>query len=156
MRSGSKISYKKPPEIETGSGKINLLIVSPLDADYTTLQQILSPNQWVLSRAKDLRSALTQLRTVRGRFPLVLCECDLSPDTWKELLEDAPLLIVASRFADERLWAEALNVGAYDVLAKPFEPEEVKRVLTSAWVRTPGGALAPQLDRHQTTVAAIA
>ena len=48
---------------------------------------------------------------------------------------DPPLLIVTSRFADERLWAEALNVGAYDVLAKPFERDEVNRVLTSAWVR---------------------
>jgi len=43
--------------------------------------------------------------------------------------------MVASRFADERFWAEALNLGAYDVLAKPFDAEEVNRTLTSAWMR---------------------
>jgi FixJ family two-component response regulator len=45
------------------------------------------------------------------------------------------MLIVTSRLADEHLWAEALNLGAYDVLAKPFDQEEVIRVLSSAWLR---------------------
>ena len=31
-----------------------------------------------------------------------------------------PLVIVASHLADDQLWAEALNLGAHDVLAKPF------------------------------------
>jgi DNA-binding response OmpR family regulator len=45
-----------------------------------------------------------------------------------------PLLIVASRTADEYLWAEALNLGAYDVLSKPYHPAEVIRVLSMAWL----------------------
>ena len=36
--------------------------------------------------------------------------------------------------ADERLWAEALNLGAYDVLAKPFDRTEVMRVVSMAWM----------------------
>jgi len=36
---------------------------------------------------------------------------------------------VVSRLADERLWAEALNPGAYDMLLTPFEAEEVFRVI---------------------------
>jgi DNA-binding NtrC family response regulator len=36
--------------------------------------------------------------------------------------------------ADEHLWAEALNLGAYDVLAKPFDPTEVVRTLSQAWL----------------------
>ena len=44
-----------------------------------------------------------------------------------------PSFIVTSRLADERLWVEALNVGAYDVLVKPFDVAELKRVLNSAW-----------------------
>jgi hypothetical protein len=35
---------------------------------------------------------------------------------------------VTSRLADERLWAEALNLGAWDVLAKPFDADEVIRI----------------------------
>ena len=40
---------------------------------------------------------------------------------------------VASDRADERLWAEVLNYGAYDVLAKPFQPAEVLRIVSAAW-----------------------
>jgi FixJ family two-component response regulator len=48
------------------------------------------------------------------------------------LLPYPPLLIVTSRLADERLWAEALNLGAWDVLAKPFEQDEVIRIVSVA------------------------
>jgi FixJ family two-component response regulator len=49
------------------------------------------------------------------------------------LLPDPPLLIVTSRLADARLWAEALNLGAYDVLAKPFDATQVIRIVGLAW-----------------------
>jgi DNA-binding response OmpR family regulator len=48
------------------------------------------------------------------------------------LLPVSPLLIVSSRLADERLWAEALNLGAWDVLAKPFVAEETIRIVSVA------------------------
>ena len=35
----------------------------------------------------------------------------------------------------ERLWAEALNLGAYDVLAKPYDPTEVVRSVSLAWLQ---------------------
>lgn len=141
MPKSTILSYRKPPVIETGRAKINVLAVTPIDTDYARLQEILTPNKWVLFRARDLRSAQLQLRTSREPFALVLCECNLCPGTWRELLDqlagmdEAPFLIVVSRFADERLWAEVLNLGAFDVLAKPFEAGEVTRVLASAWMR---------------------
>ena len=57
---------------------------------------------------------------------------------WKNLLRylrrsvPAPQLIVASRLADDSLWAEVLNIGGYDVLAQPFRREEVERVIAAA------------------------
>ena len=51
-----------------------------------------------------------------------------------DTLPDPPILIVSSRLADECMWAEALNFGAYDVLAKPFDTEEVIRVLSLGWL----------------------
>ncbi|HLK47457.1 MAG TPA: hypothetical protein VKT49_04945, partial [Bryobacteraceae bacterium] len=57
---------------------------------------------------------------------------------WKRALQDLrrlsrpPQLVVTSRLADELLWAEALNWGAYDVLAEPFDRDEVMRVVASA------------------------
>jgi DNA-binding response OmpR family regulator len=68
----------------------------------------------------------------------------LSPGTWKDLycallaLTAPPVFIVTSRLADERLWAEALNVGVYDVLAKPLETSEVNRSLSLAALHCPG------------------
>jgi len=49
------------------------------------------------------------------------------------VMPHSPLLIVTSRLADERLWPEVLNVGGWDVLAKPFDRKEVIRVVESAW-----------------------
>jgi DNA-binding response OmpR family regulator len=84
---------------------------------------------------------------------VVVCESDLRPGTWKEVLEqlrtlpDPPFLIVTSKFADDRLWAEALNLGAYDVLAQPFDGMEVTRIVSIAWLRwenrhgVPGGVM---------------
>ena len=50
-------------------------------------------------------------------------------------LSNPPLLVVASRLADDRLWVEALNLGAYDVLAKPYVSREVVRTFSCAWLR---------------------
>jgi hypothetical protein len=70
----------------------------------------------------------------------VICEDALPDGDWKLLLTGLdrvavrPSLIVSSRLADERLWSEVLNLGAFDLLlGAPFEPEEVLRVTESAW-----------------------
>ena len=89
--------------------------------------------------ADGVEGALRVLKN--DRIPIVLSECELGKDTWKTLLarleqlEDPPFLIVGSRLADEFLWAEALNLGAYDVLTQPFRASEVVRTLGLAWLR---------------------
>jgi DNA-binding response OmpR family regulator len=75
------------------------------------------------------------------QFGIILCECKLPDGNWSEILNqisgaaEEPLLIVTSRIADVSLWAEVLNLGGYDLLAKPFSRQEVRHVLTSAWVQ---------------------
>jgi len=94
--------------------------------------------EWKLQTSASLRSAVSVLG--KDGPHIVVCEKSLGNDSWRDLLDqvchvpDPPALIVASRVADEYLWAEALNLGAYDVLAAPFEPAEVVRVLSSAWL----------------------
>jgi DNA-binding NtrC family response regulator len=48
--------------------------------------------------------------------------------------ENSPELevIVTDPHADARLWAAALNLGAYDLLAQPFYQPEVRRILWNA------------------------
>jgi DNA-binding NtrC family response regulator len=104
-----------------------------------SLQVIIGSTKWMLFKARDLASTLTLLQ--QHEIAVVLCERDLLPGTWIDVLEhinalpNAPSLIVASRLADDRLWAEALNLGAWDVVAKPFDRTEVIRSVHSAWWR---------------------
>jgi DNA-binding response OmpR family regulator len=82
------------------------------------------------------------LALLRGQsIPVLLCERDYADGNWEDLLKatvrlpDPPSLIVFSRLADESLWAKVLNLGGFDVLMTPFEPEEVLRVTFAAWSR---------------------
>jgi DNA-binding NtrC family response regulator len=101
-------------------------------------QRTLYPDLAFTMTAKStISAAKTALK--QGRISIVLCEYDLSPGSWKDLLEFVeglpapPPVIVTSRVADEHMWAEVLNLGGYDVLAKPLSSEEVIRTITSAW-----------------------
>jgi len=125
------------PGIVVGNDVISVLLVSPIQNDHDTLAHLLGREQWRIHSALSLRSASAFLRA--HRVPLVICEHDLLPGKWTELLDVIrllsipPFLIVTSGVANGYLWAEAINVGAYDVLAKPFDLTEVTRILSSAW-----------------------
>lgn len=118
----------------------NLKDQMALERIFTGSNWLLCPSlKWKLKGTATVGSALAAIR--RTPVPLVLCGCDVQPDAWKEMLEqfpvlaEPPFLIVTSRLADERLWVEALNLGAYDVLAKPFDRTEVMRAVSSACLR---------------------
>lgn len=51
------------------------------------------------------------------------------------LYPDIPVF-VTSRHADDRYWATALNLGAFNVLAQPFDAEELLRSIESAVLRS--------------------
>jgi CheY-like chemotaxis protein len=126
-----------PPRLAIGNEVIAVLSVSPIQQDHDTLASFLGRDQWRIHNALSLRSASAFLRA--HAVPLVVCEHDLSPGSWTQLLDETrllaipPVLIMMCRVADDSLWAEALNLGAYDVLAKPFDRAEVTRILSSAW-----------------------
>jgi DNA-binding response OmpR family regulator len=136
---------------------VTVLSVGPKEEDHGSLKTIFDSSQWNLCPNSKVRletrgsveSAIALLR--KSRISVVLCAHDLLPGTWKDLLEqvahlpEPPALVVTSRIADDSLWAEALNLGAYDVLAKPFDGAEVVRVVSLAWLNRdnpPQGAAA--------------
>jgi len=127
--------------IENRSGAVkaeirSVLYVGANHDELVSLRRILPAALWRAQHALTATAAIRELRLVN--YDVVLCEKELEDATWAEILEivagvpAGPVLVVASLFADEQLWAEALNLGAYDVLAKPFEAAEVNRVLLSA------------------------
>jgi DNA-binding response OmpR family regulator len=116
-----------------------VVAVSPSPAERVRLRKILSQKHWRLYEASDCREALLLLRD--ESVPVLLCERDLADGNWEDLLNATagmpapPNLIVFSRLADESLWAKVLNLGGFDVLLTPFEPEEVLRIAFAAWSR---------------------
>jgi len=120
-----------------GPGDVKILSVSPLEEDHAALRAIAGQFAWELFQADGLPAALGFL--TQQDVSVVICEHDLAPGMWTDLLEriidlpHPPSLVVTSRLADEQLWAEALNRGAWDVLAKPFDRTEVLRVVSAAW-----------------------
>jgi DNA-binding response OmpR family regulator len=117
-----------------------VLIVTPFQEDYEVLRRILdasTESQWRVRFAATCQEAWLALHG--EQVDAVIAECEFPNGlSWKELLEEIqnmggyPPLIVASRVADERLWAEVLNLGVYDLLLKPFDGEETLRVLAMA------------------------
>jgi len=117
---------------------VTVLAISPMEEDHLFLANIFSHTNWQLRTAHTWGDALAMLG--RQRIPILVCERELLDATWKEVLAELPhlperpILIVASRLADESFWAEVLNLGAYDVLMKPFDATEVFRVVSLAWL----------------------
>ncbi len=50
--------------------------------------------------------------------------------------------IVVSRLADARMWVDVLDAGAYDLLVKPFQAEEIRAVVRQALPRRIAAAVA--------------
>jgi DNA-binding NtrC family response regulator len=105
--------------------------------DRTSLASIFAHSNWKLRFTGAFPQA--QIELSESQVGVVISEARLSDGhCWKDLLneirglEDPLPLIVADRLADERLWSEVLNLGAYDLLAKPFDAREVLHAVTTA------------------------
>jgi response regulator RpfG family c-di-GMP phosphodiesterase len=115
---------------------VSALLVGQYPEDRLLMHDVFRQLGWRLFEAQNRKRALECL----GRNPVhvVIAESDVSGWSWKNLLDHlrrcvpSPQLIVASRTADDSLWAEVLNVGGYDVLAQPFNRDEVERVIAAA------------------------
>jgi hypothetical protein len=91
-----------------------VVTVGGSEADRLTLEAIAADAGWSCRH-------VTAGQPVAGAA-VVICDAEC----WRDVVGrvDAPV-IVAANAADERLWAEVLNLGGFDVLAKPFDRKEV-------------------------------
>jgi DNA-binding NtrC family response regulator len=97
-----------------------------------------------LPLALDHVPTLLQARTslTHQEYDVILTEATLPDGKWLDVLhlvrestQDTEV-IVTDPAADAHFWAEALNLGAYDLLAQPFYEPEVRRILSNACSRT--------------------
>ena len=115
-----------------------LTVLIVLGNETSTLVNILRHSNWEVQIATGFEDAAARLHT---SAPNVVVAPYRSNGTagWVYLLEllnrrcPAPRLVLTDRHTDDFMWAEALNLGAWDVLAQPLDSGEVFRVLTSAW-----------------------
>ena len=114
------------------------LAISSLEPNLLFLQRMFDDANWKLFTAHTCKAGMAQLH--REQVPIVICEAQLPDGSWKDVLSrlapmlEPPRLIVASHDADERLWAEVLNLGGGDLLATPFREAEVGYAIGSAWL----------------------
>jgi DNA-binding response OmpR family regulator len=136
---------------------VSAMLVGEFGNDRLLLHDIFRNLGWRLLEAHKRREGLRYL----GCSPVevVVAERDSPHWDWKEILRDfrrlvrPPRLIVTSRLADDALWSEALNLGAHDVLAQPFDRDEVERAIASACRRF---KFQPELARPKVQAANVA
>jgi DNA-binding NtrC family response regulator len=93
----------------------------------------------VLDHVDGVQPARAKLR--KEPYEVILTEAALPDGDWLDILQLAressvePEVIVTDPHADARFWSEALNLGAYDLVAQPFHEPEVRRILYNACAR---------------------
>ena len=120
---------------------LTVLSVSPYEGDHQVLRSIVSRSNWALLCASDCHDAW---RLVHSAPVSVVITERRFPDgfSWRELTEemgnmqDAPAVIVAAPSDSESVWDQAIAAGAFDVLVKPFQPDDVRRAISMAWQKS--------------------
>jgi DNA-binding NtrC family response regulator len=115
-----------------------ILCISGHQEDARQLSQMLHALPLAVDHVGTLRLARTQLRT--QDYDVILTDAALPDGNWLDVLHlvrETPRemkVVVTDPQADAHFWAEALNLGAYDLLAQPFYEPEVRRILSSACI----------------------
>ena len=121
-----------------------ILYISGNSEDARHLSHMLQPLPLLLDHVESLQLARERLGS--NDYDVVLTEAQLPDGKWLDVLHlvrespREPEVIVTDRQADARFWAEALNLGAYDLLAQPFYQPEVQRILYNACSRLASSA----------------
>jgi len=103
-----------------------------------------------IHRSPTLNDAKARLHATKSR--VLLTDVSFQRGGWEDALRMAArrpvrtALVLVSRLADERLWIDALERGAYDLILQPFHADELRRILGNAHLHATGGAYlaAPQ------------
>lgn len=128
-----------PPNPPLDSRRATQILLAGDQNLRTSLSLILRYSNWRLRHAMTCREAIRFAN--ENEIAVVICQPQLPDGDWTtvltalERLDRSPNLIVTDRLPDEALWAKVLNLGGYDVLAQPFDRNEVFRVISSAWRR---------------------
>ena len=72
------------------------------------------------------------------KYDLAFVDSELPDGSWRDVLQFLVAsnagceMVVCARCGDERLWAEVIQCGAFDLVPEPFERQEMLRIIRSA------------------------
>lgn len=117
---------------------VTVLLISPDAGDHILMRHVFDHSNWALYQCRSVEEGLEFLR--EQTFAVVIIEERLVGGDWRDALRAfdstarPPKLIVTSYGADSALWAEVINLGGYDVLAKPWNDRELYLAVSQAWL----------------------
>ena len=113
----------------------NILLLASEEKESAAIRELLRGHV-VLTCAQSLRELRALLQ--KSDYDAVFCSWAFHAGTWSEVLdvvrEESPEVptIVLSRVGAEQEWVEALEAGAFDLLAPPFRERSLLAVLEQA------------------------
>jgi DNA-binding NtrC family response regulator len=117
---------------------VAVLVVSPDQAEHRVISGLFAHTNWVLNHATSLKDAWLRLEQIAS--PVVLVS-QAFPDegNWSDLLgriaetPDAPRVIVTTHRLTPELCEQALQQGAFEVLAWPLKAAQLYPAVSDAW-----------------------
>ncbi|MFN7923089.1 MAG: hypothetical protein U0Q16_23505 [Bryobacteraceae bacterium] len=118
--------------------------------DFDALGRILARSNWRPLWASSIGEAERLL--LSSPSGVVVCEAELPDGRWQDLAARTarqglhPLIVVASRLADEELWTAVLTFGGFDLVAMPFHERELLGSVAQAWRQCRANARREELQ----------
>ena len=143
---GRLVQFRKPahrPDRGRSTGSplsgahVRLIAITDDSANVAALQRIAVECHWRMSVVASSEAAIALLN--EQPTPLVICDRDLAGEDWRDVLAkigalpEAVCVLLASRVVDDYLWRQVIRNHGYDLVSKPFQPEELRRAVMFAW-----------------------
>ncbi len=125
-----------PSESRIPAGPVRVVVITPDARDRALLARIADQFGWTFTAVTSTASAIGALQPNAAH--LVICDRDLPDEEWQDALPKlaaAPQVLgvlLASTVADDYLWDEVIKHRGFDVVVKPYDAEQLHRIVTFA------------------------
>ena len=133
-RASAAVSWQTASELD--SPRFSCVFLGCSEENYQVAARCLEGAHVRLFRAGSLEQA--DLLLADGESLVLLTEATFPGGTWQDAMalkrtrHPGAVLVVTAESADNGLWLDVLDQGAYDLILKPFVADELLRVLANA------------------------
>jgi DNA-binding NtrC family response regulator len=126
-------------ENKCGAVAIQIVLASTHAGDRETLESLLAGSPWELIAVANVEQTLRALH--RLSVPIALCDQNLDDQPWQETVRALikarrkTSITVLTDAGGPGLWADLARRGGFDLLARPFERDQVYATLMCAYAQ---------------------